>query len=106
MEQLKLLLPYTYTSRVAEDVKLVVKLLLSECTATDTVGTTPNPDYLHDLRCISQQGGLSFDDVLRGVFEQLTAHFGIAATGGEADESDEEEDTQQSGQPPTNQQGP
>lgn len=93
LEQLKPLLPYTYPSRAAENIEFVVKLLLSECAATDTVESNPPPDYLHELRRISQQSGLSFDNVLRGVFEQLSSHFGIAATGGQPDEEGEEEDT-------------
>ncbi|XP_032420376.1 zinc finger CCHC domain-containing protein 18-like [Xiphophorus hellerii] len=89
LEKLKSLLPYVYPSQVVEDVIFVVKLLSRECPATVTVDTTLPPDYLHELKRISQQSGQSFDDVLRGVFEQISAHLGIAATGGEPDGDDE-----------------
>lgn len=93
LEKLKSLLPYIYQSEAADDVIFVIKLLSRECCATTTVDTTQAPDYLYELKRISQQSGQSFDDVLRGVFEQISAHLGIAATGGEPDEADDEETT-------------
>lgn len=91
LAQLKPLLPYTCTSRDAANIKYVVKLLSSECAAAATVETTPPLDYLQELRRISQQSGQSFDNVLKGVFDQISEHLGIAATGGE--DYDEDEDT-------------
>lgn len=127
LAQLKPHLPYTYSSQKVADVKYVVKSLSSEHTAAATAGTTPSPpDYLKELRRISQQSGQSFDNVLKGVFDQISAHLGIAAVGGEYGEKYEEEDTvellgtatevsqlqqhtfpsQQPGRSPTDPQGP
>ncbi|XP_078027309.1 uncharacterized protein LOC144464393 [Epinephelus lanceolatus] len=108
LAQLKPHLPYTYTSRVAADVEFVVSLLSSERAATVTVGTTPSPDYLQVLRRLSQQSGQSFDNVLKGVFDQISAHLGIAATGEEYEEEDTVEvlSSQQAGHSSTDQQEP
>lgn len=49
------------------------------------------PDYLQVLRRLSQQSGTSFDNVLRGVFDQISAHLGLVAAGGEHEEEHEED---------------
>ena len=112
LAELKPHLPYTYTSRVAADVEFVVSLLARERAATVTVGTTPSPNYLQVLRRLSQQSGQSFDNVLKGVFDQISAHLGMAATGGEDEEEYEEDDigevlsSRQAGHSSTDQQEP
>lgn len=57
LEKLKSLLSYVYQSEAAEDVIFVVKLLSRECLVTIIVDKTPAPDYLHELKCISQRSG-------------------------------------------------
>jgi hypothetical protein len=83
-------LPYTFAAQSAD---FVIKLLRRELAAAATVEATPSPDYLQELKRISQQSGQSFDNVLKGMFDQISSHLGIAATGGrEEDDDDEEED--------------
>lgn len=93
LAQLKPHLPYTYPSRISADIQYVVKPL-TECIAAATAGTTPSlPNYLKELRRISQQSGQSFDDVMKGMFDQIREHLGVEAAGGEHGETYEEEDT-------------
>lgn len=89
LAQLEPKLPYTFSAQSAD---FVIKLLRSEYAAAATVEATPSPDYLQELKRISRQSGQSFNNVLKGMFDQISSHLGIAATGGREEDYDDSDD--------------
>ncbi|KAK7906943.1 hypothetical protein WMY93_015555 [Mugilogobius chulae] len=78
--------------KIDPDIEFTIKLLSSECAATATAERAPPHDYLQDLRRLSQQSGRPFEEVLKGAMDQLSDYLGLAATGGEDEEEEVEDD--------------
>ncbi|CAJ1064702.1 zinc finger CCHC domain-containing protein 18-like [Xyrichtys novacula] len=88
LAKLKPLLPYPYHSRVAADVVFVVK-------DTATVETASTPDNLQELRRISQSSGQSFEDVVKGMMSQISAHLALRRGANDDGDDDSEEEEEQ-----------
>lgn len=86
----KPILPYTYNSRSVPDRVYRITSLADEYTAT-AGHSKPTPNYLKNLKEMSDRAGTRFEDVLKTVMDQIQQHLTVSgATNEDGDDDDTE----------------
>lgn len=85
------LLPYTYSSKTDTDRVFHVTALALEYAATgDSSSSSPQPNYIAELKRIAYQSGHRFEDVLKTVMSQIGQQLHIAGADGNFGDNDKD----------------
>ncbi|XP_032413725.1 uncharacterized protein LOC116716874 [Xiphophorus hellerii] len=87
LNALQPLFPYNYPSRTTVDAIFRVTSLASEYAASVS-SSSPPMDYIDELKNIAKRSGKRFEEVLKGVMDQISTH--LETTGD--DDGDEDDD--------------